>query len=47
MQVKWVCTQCGARMSKSPGQRPLPGVCPRKPKYGNGMGKPHSWVKEG
>lgn len=42
MDVKWICTYCGARMRRSATLgRPNPGVCPRKKNKG-----PHSWVKD-
>lgn len=40
--VKWRCTWCGKRETKSSSMgRPNPGKCPRK--TGD---KPHTWVKD-
>lgn len=44
-QTEYMCTHCGAKMRLSnTAGRPLPGVCPRRPRYSNGMPKPHRWV---
>ena len=43
--VTYMCTWCGATITRSTIMgRPLPGVCPVRPKLSNGKGAPHRWV---
>ena len=42
--IEYMCTFCGKKETRSKTSgRPMPGSCPRKPPYQNGITKPHSW----
>ena len=43
--VKWECTWCSSKSTRSDGTRPAPGNCSRKAKTKDGKYKPHTWVK--
>lgn len=42
--TEYICIFCGKKVKHSNAAgRPMPGNCPRKPKYAGGKLRPHTW----